>query len=110
MTWIGDHLVLLSIIALVVLIAVGIALLAVRALGLFQSVKSSKAAVDPHVVTLTQSIGQAEARVGGITEGQEELAGTIERVKSQTDELGRLVTTASAAMKVLRSPLKYLGR
>ncbi len=109
-TWIGDHLVLLSAIALAVLVAIGLTLLVVRALGLLRTVKSSTSTVDPHVATLSQSIGQAEARVGGLAEGQEELVGTIDRVRIQAEELGRLVTAASAAMKVLRAPLKYFGR
>lgn len=110
MSWIGDHIVLLSVLAFVLLIVAGVVVLVVRVLGLIRGIKTSKRTVDPHVATLTQSIGQAESRVGGITEGQGELSETLQRVSRQTAELGRLVSAASAAIAVLRAPLKYFGR
>ncbi len=110
MSWIGDHIILLSFILLALLIVAGIVVLVVRGLGLYRTVRSSTATVDPHVATLNQGIGQAQTRLDGITAGQGELMGTIDRVTTKTDELGRLVGAASAAMKVLRAPLKYFGR
>lgn len=109
-TWLNDHLVLLSAVLLVALIVIGLIVIAVRGIALVRRISASRRAVDPHVATLTQSIGQAEARVDGIAGEQEELLETIDRVRAGTDELGRLVGAASAAIAVLRSPLRYFGR
>ena len=110
MGWIDDNLVLISLIALAILVVVGLTLITVRSISLYRTVRGSTKTVDPHVATLTQSIGQAEGRVAGITANQEELSATIERVSAQTQELGRLVSVASTALAVLRSPIKYFGR
>ncbi len=48
--------------------------------------------------------------VGELQDRQQDLSHIVEQVGVRTGELGRLMGVATAALAVLRSPLKYLGK
>lgn len=110
MSFLLDHEILAAAVILVVLVVIGIALLIVRSLGLFRAAKAAQARVDVPIRAISAGLQSAERRVGALQDHQGDLTTTVERVGVQTSELQRLLGIAGGAVKILRAPLKYLGK
>jgi hypothetical protein len=105
-----DHQILFAALILVLLVIVGIALLVVRVLGLFRAAKAAQARVDVPIRAISSGLQTAEQRVGALQDHQGDLTATVERVGEQASELQQLLGIAGGALKVLRAPLKYIGK
>ncbi len=110
MSSIADHQILLAFVLLALLIIFGIVVVALRAVGLLRAAKRSQERVSVPVRAISDGLQSAERRVGELQDRQQDLSHIVEQVGVRTGELGRLMGVATAALAVLRSPLKYLGK
>lgn len=110
MSWLDEHLILVAALVLIALVVVGLAVLAVRAVGLWRVARDAQRRVDEPVKAISGGLEQAQGRLDRLTAHQEQLTGTVERVGVQANELGRLLGVAGKAISVLRAPLKYIGK
>ena len=110
MSTLRDHEILAATVVLVLLVIIGLALLIVRALGLFRAAKTAQTRVGGPIRAISTGLQSAEQRVSDLQAHQEDLTATVERVGVQATELQRLLGIAGSALKILRPPLKYLGK
>jgi hypothetical protein len=108
--WVQENQVLLAGIVLVVLVVVGLALLAHRALMLQRTAEMAQKRVEPHLAAINAGLEDAERRVDAIASSQADLDAAMTRLEEKAGELRLLIDHAAQAMSVLRAPFRYLGR
>ncbi len=110
MDWLVDHQVLIAVLVLAALAAAGLAILAVRAIGLVRVARAGMRTLEQPVAGINDGLADAERRMGVIVAGQDELAVALDRVGAHAGELRVLLDHVTRALGVLRAPFRYLGR
>lgn len=98
-----------SAIALVALVALGLAYAAVRALRLKRRVGASSARMSPILAGISASAARIEDGLATAEKGAQELAVEVERLRVAVAELQVISSHAFIAIKEIRGPLGWLA-
>ncbi|MBM3634490.1 MAG: hypothetical protein FJW99_04260 [Actinobacteria bacterium] len=98
-----------SAIALIILLALGLAYAIVRGLRLKRRVGAAIMRMSPILAGISASAGQIEDGIAKAEEGARELSAEIERLRLRVAELQVISGHALAAIKEIRGPLGWLA-
>jgi hypothetical protein len=105
-----DHAIALSACFLAAAVITGLVVMAVRGFALYRATQRAQGRVAEHVAVLTTESDRAQAGLERVTQGQEELAREIERLRARLEVAQLLSKNVAEAAAVLRAPLRYFGR
>jgi hypothetical protein len=100
----------LSAIALAVLVVVGLVAAVIAALRLWRAAKAAQREASREIALLIAGTDRLNADLAALPERQEELQERIAFLQMRIRVLQLLAKSASEALDILRSPLRYVGR
>lgn len=110
MDFLDDNAVATAAIVFGILVLAGLVVLGVAALRLWRVLKMVQRQVARAGGALSAEVAQLSEALARLPERQAELQGSLEVLSRRATALGVLVSHASEAAAILRSPLRYLGR
>ncbi|HWH15765.1 MAG TPA: hypothetical protein VNT51_13560 [Miltoncostaeaceae bacterium] len=110
MNWIWDNAVLLAFLVGLVAVLVALAVLVLRGLRLYRTVRRSAGTMSAAARALADDVQRVADAAAGVPERQAEIARTLEDVQRQAAALGVLARHTLAAQRILLGPLRYMGR
>ena len=110
MDWLRDHQVLIAGIVAAVLVVVGVIFLVVRGLALWRGTKREIERSTREIATISATAAETGARVENISGRQEEFSAAVEILSARIGVLKVVLGYLTAAIAIVRGPLRYLGR
>jgi len=108
--WLSDNVVEASAIFLGLCVLVGLVALALTGLGLWRTFRRTKKRTEEPIERLSRAAERTEELQARLPSRQEDLDAAIAELQLQVRSVQTLAGHATAAVAVLRSPLRYLGR
>jgi len=108
--WLADNIIMVSAIFLGLCVLVGLIALGVTGLRLYRQFRRTNARVEEPMERLTASLEATERLQAQIPVKQEALDRNLAELQAQAKAIRILASNASAAITILREPLKYVGR
>lgn len=110
MRWIADHVVLIAGLLAGSLFVFGLVFLTIKAFRLWKRAKREIARTTAEIGVISTAAAAAGRRAQDLSGRQEELTAAAEVLSAQIGVLKVILGHASAALAIVRGPLRYLGR